>query len=127
MKKEEALAFLYSHPVFHLATVEGDKPHVRSMTMYRINENGILFYTDKSRPVCDQLSANSQVELCFCSAQGDFEIRVNGIAEYVNDMELKKAIDPKQPEKLAVYRIKSAMATLWTMFSDHRTKSPVEL
>jgi uncharacterized pyridoxamine 5'-phosphate oxidase family protein len=48
MNKSEILGFLNANPVFHLATVEGNKPHARGMLMYRADENGILFHTGKT-------------------------------------------------------------------------------
>jgi uncharacterized pyridoxamine 5'-phosphate oxidase family protein len=127
MDKEEVLHFLNHHPIFSLATVEGDTPHVRSMTVYKIDNGKVIFHTNKTRPVCGQLALNPKVELCFCSARGDFEIRVSGIAEPVEDNNLKKEIDPIKYNDLSVYQVKNAVATGWAMFTDYRTRESVKL
>lgn len=127
MNKDEVLAFISRHPVFYLATSEGNIPHVRSMGVYRVDEGGIIFHTDKARPLCAQLAVNPEVEMCFSSAQGDFEVRVRGSVEKVEDMELKQRIDPQKPERLAVYRLKNGNATVWAMLSDSRTSTTVAL
>ena len=45
MNREEIIPFLNRNPVCHLATVEGGKPRVRGMFMYRADEQGLLFHT----------------------------------------------------------------------------------
>lgn len=127
MNRDEAFTFLLGHPVFYLSTVEGKVPHVRSMALYRVDENGLVFHTDKSRPLCEQLAANPNVELCFGGAMGDFEVRVSGSAERVEDEGLKKQIDPNRADRLAVYRVKNATATVWTRITAARTSTTVDL
>ena len=127
MKREEVLAFLNQHPIFSLATIEGDTPHVRSMTVYRIEEGKVLFHTDKTRPLCKQLSINPKVELCFASTQPSAEIRVSGSVELVKDEELRKRINSENPETVAVYRLKNGKATAWTKEVDLEPKTYIDL
>jgi pyridoxamine 5'-phosphate oxidase len=87
-----------------------------------------------------QLTANPHVEMCF--SNGKFEdlvqIRVSGIVELVEDMELKKEIVQKREflkpwvERdgygfLAVYRMKQGKATIWTMKANFAPKEFIEL
>lgn len=140
MNKNEILAFLNANPIFHLATVEGDKPHVRGLLLYRADDNGILFHTGKNKDLHKQLSGNPNVEMSFHN--GRFEeltqIRISGSVELDEDMELKKEVvqarDFMKPwvEKwgydfLAIYRMKKGKATVWTMATNFSPKEFIEL
>ena len=41
MNKEEILAYISANPTCYIATVEGNKPHLRVITIYRADEDGI--------------------------------------------------------------------------------------
>lgn len=140
MTKKEILDFLTANPMFHLATVEGNKPHVRGMLLYRADENGIVFNTGKTKDLHKQLTANPNVELCF--GNNNFEalmqIRISGTVELVEDLELKKEIIEKRDflkpwieregyEPMAVYRMKKGVATVWTLATNFAPKEFIEL
>jgi pyridoxamine 5'-phosphate oxidase len=140
MTKNEIIEFLNANQVFHLATVEGNKPHVRGMLLYRADEDGLIFHTGKMKEIHRQLTANPHVELCFNN--GKFEdlvqIRVSGTAVLVEDLELKKEIvrareflkpwvEQNGYEPLAVYRIRKGIATVWTMKTNLAPKESIEL
>lgn len=140
MNKSEVFAFLNANPVFHLATIDGDKPRVRGMLLYRADEQGILFHTGKTRDLHKQLAANPHVELSFHnnSDQDLIQVRVSGTAELVEDLELKKEIVANREflkpfvekagyEPLAVYRIKNGVASVWQMKTNLEPKKFVEL
>lgn len=129
-----------ANPVFHLATVEGNKPHVRGLLLYRADENGIIFHTGKMKDLHKQLTRNPNVEICFNN--GNFEnliqIRVSGAVELVEGLDLKKEIVQKREflkpwveqmgyETFAVYRMKKGIATIWTMKTNFSPKEFVEL
>lgn len=140
MNKNEIFEFLNANPVFHLATVEGNKPHVRGLLMYKADDNGIIFHTGKMKDLHKQLTVNPQVEMCF--SNGNFEdliqIRVNGTVELIEDLEQKKEIVQKREflkpwvdqmgyDFLAVYNLKKGIATVWTMKTNFASKTFVEL
>ena len=140
MNKNEIFEFLNANQIFHLATVEGNKPRVRAMMMYRADENGIIFHTGKGKDLHKQLSVNPQVEMSFNN--GKFEdlvqIRVSGRVELVEDINLKKEIVEKREflkplvekmgyEPFAVYRMRKGVATIWTMKTNFVPKEYVEL
>lgn len=140
MNKKEILGFLNANPIFHLATVEGDRPHVRGMLLYRADEDGIVFNTGKIKDLYRQLTRNPQVEMCF--SNGIFEnliqVRVTGTVEPLEDLELKKEIVQKRDflkpwveevgyDKLAVFVLKKGMATVWTMATNIEPKEFVKL
>ena len=140
MNKNEIFEFLNANPVFHLATIEGNKPHVRGLLLYRADDNGIMFHTGKMKDLHKQLTVNPQVEMCF--SNGNFEdliqIRVNGTVELIEDPEQKKEIVQKREflkpwvaqmgyDFLAVYNLKKGIATVWTMKTNFAPKTFVEL
>lgn len=140
MNKAEIIAFLNANPVFHLATLDGEKPRVRGMLLYRADEKGILFHTGKMRDLYKQLAKNPHVELAFNNGSDEnlIQVRISGTVDLVEDLELKKEIvrnrDFLKPfvkqagyDPLAVYRIKNGVASIWTMKTNLEPKKFVEL
>lgn len=140
MNKSEIFGFLNANPVFHLATIEGDKPRVRGMLLYSADENGIVFHTGKMRDLHKQLTENPNVEMSFNNGSDEnlIQIRVSGTVELVEDLELKKEIVQKREflkpfveqmgyEPLAVYRLKNGTASVWAMKTNLAPKKFVEL
>ncbi len=140
MNKSEILGFLNANPVFHLSTVEGSKPHVRGLLLYRADENGIVFHTGKMKDLHKQLTVNPNVEMCFNNGNVEniVQIRVSGTVELVEDIELKKEIVQKREflkpwverdgyGSLAVYRMKNSVATIWTMKTNFAPKEFIKL
>lgn len=115
------------NPVFHLATTDGNKPHVRGMLLFRADENGIIFHTASTKDVFSQIMKNPNVELCF---QGNgVQVRVEGKLEHIeNDPALREEIFNHPTRKflqawkangidnlLQIFRLKNGVATTWTM------------
>jgi pyridoxamine 5'-phosphate oxidase len=95
MDKKEILAFINRNTTAFMATVEGDKPHVRAMGTFRADENGIIFSMQSPKDVYKQLVKNPEVELCYY-AEG-VQIRVSGRMEQITDIALKNGIIEKRP------------------------------
>ncbi|MBI5641130.1 MAG: pyridoxamine 5'-phosphate oxidase family protein [Nitrospirae bacterium] len=140
MNKKEIFEFLNANPVFHLATVEGDRPRVRGMLMYKADENGIVFHTGKMRDLHKQLAENPKVEMSFNNGSDEdlIQIRVSGAVELVEDLELKKEIVQEREflkpfvqqmgyEPLAVYRLKNGTASIWALKKNLAPKELVKL
>jgi pyridoxamine 5'-phosphate oxidase len=140
MTKNEVLDFMNANPIFHLATVDGDKPHVRGMLLYRADENGIVFNTGKIKDLYKQLTANPNVEMSFTNGifENLIQVRVSGKVELVEDLDLKKEIVQKRDflkpwidqvgyDALAVYRVRKGVATAWTMATNTAPKEYVQL
>jgi pyridoxamine 5'-phosphate oxidase len=137
MNKDEILAFLNANPSCHLATVEGDKPHVRSIRIHRADESGIIIETGTMKDLYRQLSQNPNVELCFNNYQQDIQVRVSGAVEAVDDVGLKDEIIAQRPflkqrveeggyEAMAVYRLKG-VAHVWTSATNLAPKTYIQL
>lgn len=138
MNKDEIFAVINKNPIFHLATVENGEPRVRALFLYRADENGIIFHTGTKKDLYRQLIANPAVELCFNDSQSNMQIRVRGSVEPVSDIDLKKEIVSNreflQPwvesegyDVLAVFRLRNAKATIWTMETNFDEKTFINL
>lgn len=124
MTREEILRFINLHPVCHLATLENGRPRVRGMFMYRADERGLIFHTGSGKALARQVQAGTPAEACF--SDGDTQIRVSGVAEILDDMELKREIVAARPfmqpwiekygfDLLVVFRLKDCQAAVWTV------------
>lgn len=142
MTKKEIFEVITKNPVFHLATVEGNQPHVRAMFLYRADESGILFHTGTVKNVYKQIINNNKVELCF-SCNG-IEIRITGELELIDDNSLKdeilehptrgflrsfkeKGLFKDFYKDVAVFRMKNGVASPWTMDMNFSEKEIVYL
>jgi pyridoxamine 5'-phosphate oxidase len=138
MSKSEILALINANPACHLATVEGNAPHVRGILLYRADEDGLVFHTGNMKDLHRQLSQNPRAEFCFNDYQKGIQVRVSGSVELVDDMALKKEIVAKRDflkpwveqqgwDMLVVYRLKKGRATTWTMQTNFDPKTYVDL
>lgn len=137
MEKKEIIEKLKSIGVAHLATVEDGKPRVRAMAIYRIEEDGIIIQTFKSKEVCRELEQSPEIELCFNSFDEGLQIRVRGpVKPMENEKELqeeclkerqflKKFVD--QGEEMAFFLMKDGMAHIWTVEKNLEPKSFVKI
>ena len=134
MDKKKILAFISKHNIGYLATVKGKAARVRGMDTFRADENGIIFYTDKSKNVCKQILKTEEIEVCYF-AEG-LQVRVRGKAVLDEDIKLKKEIVKARPfygemtdedyKAMAVFRLKGK-ATTWTMEGGDGNYNWVEL
>jgi uncharacterized pyridoxamine 5'-phosphate oxidase family protein len=138
MTKGEIFEFIRNNPVFALATAQDNKPHVRMMMLYRVDDNGIIFNTGENKDIHRQLSKNSNVELCFYNAEQGRQIRISGSVEEIEDLELKKQVVKDFPflkewvdrggyDVLVVYCLKHGKATVWTMETTFKPKEYIQL
>ena len=137
MTKAEILAFINANKDAYMATVEGNKPHVRGMGIVKADENGIIIQTSTRKNIYKQLSVNPNVELCFHNAKQGVQVRVSGAVEVVDDAGLKNEIMAMRPflkkevEKgvygaIAVYRLKGT-AHVWTFATNLDPKTYIQL
>ena len=138
MTKAEILEFIKNNPVFALATMEDDEPHVRMMQLYRVTESGLIFITGENKDLNKQLTKQPDVEMCFYSAGQGRQIRVSGSVEEIEDPELKKQVvcdwpflkewvDREGYDVLVIYCLKNGKATAWTMEINFKPKEYIQL
>lgn len=138
MDKTEIFKLINANPMCHLATAEGDTPHVRGMMMYNADESGIVFHTGKAKDLSRQLIANPKVEFCFFDQASGTQIRVSGKVEAVDDTKfkqeivknrefLKPIVDQLGFDVLSVYRVKNLRATVWSFETNLAPKTYINL
>ena len=125
MNKSEILAFITKHNIAFLATVEGNKPHVRGMETYRADEKGLIFYTNVTKEVAKQILKNPNVEACYFA--DDIQVRVSGKLERTKDPALLNEIIENRSflkpmvekfgglDYMAVFLLKKGKATVFSM------------
>jgi uncharacterized pyridoxamine 5'-phosphate oxidase family protein len=140
--KTEIFELMNQNPAFHLATIEGGKPKVRGMLLFRADENGILFHTGAFKDVYRQVLSCPDAELCFNSP--DTQVRISGILDIVDDNTLKDEItnhptraflqgwkSSVAPEdfykQFIVFRMKNGKAVVWTMETNLAPKESIDL
>jgi uncharacterized pyridoxamine 5'-phosphate oxidase family protein len=136
--KTEIYKLLNENPVFHLATIEGNKPKVRGMLLFRADEAGIVFHTAQNKDVYTQITQNPAAELCFQA--NTTQIRVSGTLEESDDEALREEIfnHPTRAflqiwkEKgiaplLKIFILKNGKATEWTMETNFNEKEFIDL
>ena len=138
MDKGGMIAFMKANPNCCVASVEGDKPHTRILTLYRVDDNGIILQSDKRKDLYKQLLKNPQVEICFFDTTKYVEVRVSGRMEIVEDVALKQelvearaflkpVVDEMGRDTIAVYRLRNGRATAWSFTTDVEPKAYVDL
>ena len=138
MTRQEILDFVKANPIFSLATLDGNRPRVRLMMLARVDDQGLLFSTGRDKDVHKQLQGNPAVELCFSSQDNSRQVRIEGMAQAVDDLNLKKEIVEAFPflkpwveeqgyEVLIPYRLQSAKACTWTMETNTEPRQFVPL
>jgi len=138
MTKEEVLEFITKNPVFSLATIDSGQPRARMIMMYRADEDGIIFSTGRDKDVTKQLLANPAVEMCFYGSEENRQVRIEGVAKVIDDLELKKQIvedfsflkpwiEAQGYEVLITHCVRNGKATTWTMETNELPKEYVQL
>ena len=136
MNKSDILAFINSNRSCYLATVEGNKPHVRAMGIHQADEDGIIIQSCVLKDVHKQLCDNQNIELCFLKE--GVQIRVSGTVEFVDDTKFRDEVIAKRSrlneiiekhgnEVITLYRLRHGLATVWTHETDLDPKIYVEL
>jgi pyridoxamine 5'-phosphate oxidase len=130
MTYEDCIEYIEQAANGFLATVEGEKPHVRPMTVWLADRSGIYFYTSAVKPLASQLLANPNVEIAFCQPGVPPDIgtalRIAGRMEIVEDMNIRKRLyetfawlkqigtgTPDSPT-IVVFRMPSGRFNFWT-------------
>jgi pyridoxamine 5'-phosphate oxidase len=138
MDRAGMIAFMKANPNCCVASVEGDKPHTRILTMYRVDDSGIILQSDKRKDLYKQLLKNPQVEICFFDTTKYVEVRVSGRMEIVEDLALKQelvearaflkpVVDEIGHDTIAVYRLRNGKATAWSFTTDVEPKTWIDI
>jgi len=138
MNKAEIIDFMNKTHTCYMATLEGDKPHVRAIGIVKADEDGVIVQTWTFKDIYKQLSANPNVELCFHDNKQGIQVRVSGAVEVIDDPKLREEMVKQRPfmkpiaeergyEVIAIYRLKKGVAHVWTMKTNLDPKTYVQL
>jgi len=138
MTREEILALVTANPVGWIATVEGDRPHVRALRAFRVREDGPLFQISAVKDVYRQLTENANVEVCFNDHERGIQVRLSGTVRFVeddavlDDVLAERAFLQPLAEKhgrgvINLFVIEHAVANIWTRELNFEPKEYVKL
>ncbi|HOS85433.1 MAG TPA: pyridoxamine 5'-phosphate oxidase family protein [Bacteroidales bacterium] len=124
----ECIEFAKQNPNCTVATVEQNKPHVRTMALWFADNSGFYFQTSTNKDVWKQILENRNIELCFYQHQGIIgsQLRIEGEAEIIDTPELRERIlhdrpflrhfgITKESPELVFFRIAHGKAHMWDM------------
>ncbi|MBP3255850.1 MAG: pyridoxamine 5'-phosphate oxidase family protein [Clostridia bacterium] len=98
---EEVYEFLKKCGTFYIATIDGDKPRVRSFGVVNIFEGKLYIQTGKSKNVSKQMQINPNVEICsFIDGRW---IRLEGKVVRDDRREAKASMLDANPELKSMY------------------------
>lgn len=142
MTKHEIFEKCTKAGIMQVATQDGDQPRVRTVMLYRADDNGIIFHTTELKDFYKQIEKNPKVEFCFnCDNE---MIRIAGKLEIVEDRKLLEEIVehpsraflrawrdnnvfPDFWNNIKVLRMNHGVATVWTMQTNFDPKEYIEL
>jgi len=144
MTKQEVFALMNANPAFFLATMDGDRPRVRGLLLYKADEEGIIFHTGKMKDLYHQVMQNPKVEMCFNDFKTGLQVRVSGELELVDDNALKDEISEHPSrvflkpwkesgelkdfyENFVVFRLRNGTANTWTIAANFAPKNKILL
>lgn len=98
---QDVYDFLKQAGTYHVATVEGDQPHVRPFGTIDLFEGRLYVQTGKKKDVFHQIEANPKVEIEAC--QGADWLRVSGELVVDDRVETKRHMLDAYPSLRAMY------------------------
>ena len=126
MDFKECVQFANDNPTCYLATVDGDQPRVRAVTMWFADETGFYFQAQSVKAMCKQLEKNPKMEAYYHARDFSRVMRVSGKVKFVDDVALRtrcieerdvlkrlNITDPSDP-LLAVFHLYTGEAYFWT-------------
>ncbi len=132
--------FANEHKLCSVATVEGNKPHVRIQALWFADKDGFYFSTLNTKEVYRELKENPRVEVCFYApperplGQNGWKdmgkmMRLSGIITFLNDTDLMERLLNDRPilrpnaEKQVIFRVEHGEAWFWTAKDDDREEA----
>jgi uncharacterized pyridoxamine 5'-phosphate oxidase family protein len=105
-----AFEFLKANPVFHLATVDGDKARVRPFGFIMKRNNAFYMCTNKTKDVFKQLVKNPDIEISAMGADQTW-LRIRG----------KVAVDESREAKAQAFAESAMLLQIYPKGADDET------
>lgn len=127
MDIKEYADFANENKTCYLATVEGDQPRVRCLSMWYADETGFYFQAQSVKALCKQLQKNPKLEACFSAKDFSRLMRVSGQVRFVDDLKIRAKCIKERPfvknfgitepdnPLLAIFHVYTGEAYFWTM------------
>ena len=100
---EKVCKFLDESKIFYLATVEGDKPHVRPLGSHKLVNDKLYFLVGDFKNVYKQLLANPNCELVSVKNGGAEWLRISGKVIFEKDFIISDQMMNDSPDLKALY------------------------
>ncbi len=97
-----AFEFLKANPVFHLATVDGEKARVRPFGFSMIRNKALYFCTNKTKDVYKHLVKYPDIEISGMGADGTW-LRIRGKVAVDDSRDAKVQAFSEAPNLLRIY------------------------
>jgi uncharacterized pyridoxamine 5'-phosphate oxidase family protein len=97
-----ALEFIKANPVFHIATVDGNKARVRPFGFIMKRNNALYFCTNKTKDVYKQLKQNPDIEISDMGSNNTW-LRIRGRIAFDETREAKAQVFEELPDLLRMY------------------------
>lgn len=97
-----AFEYLKTNPVFHLATVEGNKPRVRPFSFCMKRNGRLYFCTTNTKEIYKQLVQNPEIEISDLAQDGSW-LRIRGRIAFDESKEAKEQAFKEAPQLLSIY------------------------
>ena len=131
-----AFEYLKANPVFHLATVEGNKARVRPFGFIMKRNNRLYLSTNRTKNVYKQLVEHPDIEISNMGNDGTTWLRIRGRIEFDDSYEAKvqafqesaklRELYPKgaNDETFTTFYFTNAQSTLYS-FSEEPKNIPL--
>lgn len=100
---ETAFEFIKTSPVFHIASVDGDKARVRPFAFMMKRNDTLYFCTNKTKEVYKQLGKNPDIEISDMGSDGNTWLRIRGRIVFDETREAKVQAFEESPNLLRLY------------------------
>jgi uncharacterized pyridoxamine 5'-phosphate oxidase family protein len=98
-----AFEFMKANPVFHIATVDGNKGRVRPFGFFMKRNNKLYFCTGKSKDVYKQMVENPDIEISNLGKDNKW-LRIRGRIAFDDSREAKAQAFEESPNLLNIYK-----------------------
>jgi uncharacterized pyridoxamine 5'-phosphate oxidase family protein len=98
---QEVIDFLKKAGTYYLATVDGNKPHVRPFGTANVFEGKLYIQTGKSKPCSQQMTANPNIEICAMVENSWLRIEAKAITD--DRIEPKRSMLDAYPNLKGMY------------------------
>ncbi len=99
--KNKVYNFLNEVKTYYIATIEGNKPHVRPFGTILLFNDKLYIQTGKGKKIVEQIRLNPNVEIC--AFDGKSWVRISAELVSDNNYEAKVKMLEKMPELKSMY------------------------